>query len=571
MIRWGWGWFWGIMLGLGLLACSDSVAGRGGADETSNGIHAVVLDSLGLPVRSALVLVRPADFVAHHTMSSTHPGKGVHNLMTDSAGRFVLDTLAQGQYILEVRTDTSGLSVPFEYAVSSKGSVLPSDTLSLLRLGELKGYIQLPPGVAFARVYVLGLEHWVVTDSLGYFELPLVPAGQHTLVALMPQEPTVLGQLQVELSGGDSIFADTLPVLESAQIPWKHGASVVVNTLLLGADFSENLHHYPLMVRLIGESFPEEASAQGADLRVVDSLGNPIPFAISHWDALSQEATLWILLDTLKSQDSSVVAYLRWGRSGLLPADRPDQVFDTLQNWALMLPLQSAFRDSANVLRTPDLSGYARHGLAIGTNGAMPDFSRQGAGFDGVEQAVGIGRFPLNFGDENFTVEAWIYPQATAGIWLSRDNKGEGNWNHSERAFYLGKPGSSVNVLEGLNPILITHGSPNNTYCPADQEVALNQWVHLALQRTEYSGDTALVQWFINGVAVPMLYSKVVDRSDNLNDTLYIAGKMFERSFYGKMVHLQIARTARSPAWIYINSILQRDEPNQVLQIQDQY
>lgn len=562
---------WILLLAfISLLACSEKVSGRGGADETSNGVTAQILSSEGTPLASAFVLVRPANFVSNPLLASHNPLKGIQNLITDEDGYFHVDTLPPGKYMLEARSDSQGIALYLEVGSAKPLSQLLQKPLIVQKYAQVHGKIELPPDAAYARLYLLGIDRTILTDSDGNFSMDDVPAGTMVLLAYMPDTTAVLGRTELTITPDTTMQLGTIEVTESEVAEWIHGASVVLNTTTSGYLLSSTLKKYSLPVHLSGANFPDDASMEGADLRVVDTKGNPLPFAITFWDTKQNEATLWILFDSIPANDSLVVAEFLWGRPGTISASDPKTVFDSANGWSAVAPLQTSFLDSAGCAFTPVFSHSTGDGVSISTDGILPDYSSQGAWFDGLGQGVGIANLALDFGSSDYTVEVWLRPEAEGGIWLSRDNKSGGKWDYGERAFYLGEKSGSVNDASGLYPIQVTHGAQFNNYAIADTAVTLNQWVHLAVRRTTISTDSALVQWFMNGSLMNTLNDRMVDNSDDLNDTLYIATPMFNRSYQGWVRQLQISHTARNPAWIAFDAAIQ-NRVNTITKIINRY
>ncbi|NLB64050.1 MAG: DUF2341 domain-containing protein [Fibrobacter sp.] len=538
-----------------LSSCSDKVAGRGGVDETSNGIHAYVTDENGNGVASAMVILRPVNYLAQNSMALQNLDLGIYNGTTDEYGHFHIDTLVPGEYILEVRAPELGTLTKLVVEKATLQDVL-ADTISLQKYASLTGKVDLAPDMPYARVAILGMDRVVHTDKEGNFSIDGVPSGDIITVVLAATEDKILGELALNINPSEELSIGGFISSPSSLDEWKYSADIAINT----QDLTKDLQNYSFPIHFRGGDFPVGSSLTGADLRLYDAKEQAVEFAVTHWSPSTREGTIWVRLDKIKASDA-INLKLYWGRPGTLSLSTPENVFDTAQ-WAAVVPLQNSFVDAEGDLRTPVYATGSVPGLVIGTDGFPPEFSASGTWFDGLEQGVGIHGFPLDFGRENYTVQIWLRPELEGGIWLSRDNKAGGNWNHSERAFYLGGD-FSINANRGLQPTQITHGSPYNTYARAKDSVALHEWVHLALRCTTWNEDTLQAQWYINGQAVKTNNDLVLSEPDKMRDTLYIATEMFERSFLGDIYQLQIAKKALDPARIAFDALIQR--PNNPL------
>lgn len=548
-----------------IISCSrnSEISGKSGVDETSNGLSAVVLDSTGNPLGDALVFVRPANFRSDGVLRASDPDSGYWTLVTDIAGRFQVSALPAGNYRMQIFNGRLGLLLSLHVDSTGLADTLIADTLLAKALSSVHGCVSLPPDVPYARVLLEGMETSTTTDSSGCYTLSGVPSGALTVLAISPHSGSILGSDTIVVQPDSSYEIGTLPVPASTDSQWAHEAKIVLDTRSTGIYLAKRLLAYPLKVFLYGDNFPTGASPNGADLRVVDSAGNAMPFTIAYWNALDRKAIIYVRLPRIEANDSVMVAKLRWGRPETLPASEPGKVFDSLDNVMAMFPLYKSSLDTQGKLRTPDLSAWANHGVVLSTGGTPPSFGPEGAWFDGQYQGVAIGNFPLDFGGGDFTVSAWLRPQQAGGIWLTRDKQADSVWNHGERAFYFGEPNTSVNVASGWHPAQASHGIDSgktiNRYVFAKDSVSPDQWVHLTVRRRFISSaaDTAAIQFFVNGSMVATIDSLTLEENDTPSDSVYIAGRMFGRAYRGYISQLQIYRGLRGSEWIYLDSRIQ--------------
>jgi hypothetical protein len=168
-----------------LIACSW---GGGSGTEIGAVISGSVVGTSGVPIPGATVRVRPVNYLSG---DSAGPGSSVASLaisavdaVTDSAGNFVIDSIANGTFSLEVVGD-DGQGALTSFAVTSAGSKIVVPTETLEPLAEFTGSLTIddPAGITQvwqASIQVRDLEIFTKPDSLGHFSIAL-PAGDHRI------------------------------------------------------------------------------------------------------------------------------------------------------------------------------------------------------------------------------------------------------------------------------------------------------------------------------------------------------------------------------------------------------
>ncbi len=175
---------------LWLTACNrdpKTVAGGWTDTDTGTKVTGIILRGDGRPATSALVLLRPEDYLAKNPAAADSVGKSltggtILDGQCDSAGRFAFDSLRAGGYSLEARDrEINGLRIRFTASKDAERLDLPST--SVKALGSIIGRVAFAdsvPGPVLARIY--GLERAVLTDpATGRFAFVHVPAGRYTL------------------------------------------------------------------------------------------------------------------------------------------------------------------------------------------------------------------------------------------------------------------------------------------------------------------------------------------------------------------------------------------------------
>jgi len=156
------------------------VAGNGSGSGVGNGaVMGMVIYPGGAPVKGATVRLRPQSYLADTSGALPVVREGlIDSLLTDSCGRFLIDSLDSGNsYFIEV-SDSSRLTQAtiFKVSVSASDSILLA-TRTVAPVATLSGTISLSDLPANAYIQIYGLERIGKTDSVGNYKIPNLPVG----------------------------------------------------------------------------------------------------------------------------------------------------------------------------------------------------------------------------------------------------------------------------------------------------------------------------------------------------------------------------------------------------------
>jgi hypothetical protein len=263
------------------------------------------------------------------------PGSSA-DMVTDCNGYFHADSLEKGRYFLEINNDAGmALGIPL---VLSGDTNLESNTLQkvIKHSGTvtIEGAQKVPVTVA-----VLGLERYLFADSAtGEYVLNDLPAGSYTLRIVPRSYEFASVNLSVPFCApGDSTLVQTIvlsPFIQENYSVWAHSRHVVVNTTANGANISESLAGFPLLVRLDSTTLNfSEVLADGADLRFSTVSGVKLHYEIESWDISKKEAAVWVLVDTIKALDTTELI-MYWGNAKAPNFSNGAAVFDTVHGFA---------------------------------------------------------------------------------------------------------------------------------------------------------------------------------------------------------------------------------------------
>ena len=182
----------------------------------------------------------------------------------------------------------------------------------------------------------------------------------------------------VKLSVGDTF---TLPFTG-----WYYRSTIVLNTSTDGANVTENVYNFPVLIRLSETNFDfSKSSGRGDDLRFCKSDGTEMNYEIERWDSLAKSASVWVTVDTVYGNNKEQSFTMLWGNPNSVSHTKSTAVFDTALGFFGIYHFSDTLNDAtANHFNgtnhlTVDIpggiAGHARffNGLAHISLGDLPD------------------------------------------------------------------------------------------------------------------------------------------------------------------------------------------------------
>jgi hypothetical protein len=155
-------------------SCSSPNQVAGGSTSTDNArVCATVVYPNGKPAAHAVVRLRQAGYLADTVTALEKTAASHYDALTDDSGRFVIDSLDTGEYLIEA-ADANGNAVAIA-CTAIVDSAVNAGRKTLEPMGTIAGSMGGPFVRGFARIH--GLERCVRADSAGRFVVD-VPAGQ---------------------------------------------------------------------------------------------------------------------------------------------------------------------------------------------------------------------------------------------------------------------------------------------------------------------------------------------------------------------------------------------------------
>jgi len=559
-----------IVLAMQLLRCGWTPLAGGGGTEVGDEATIIgqVVDTAGNPASGMKVRMRTVDYL------STIPEKAFTRMavlkfdgLTNDDGTFTIDSVDIGEYFIEV-TDDESLSVLFQVEMTSTANRINLETKTLKKNAVVRGSLSLSTGVSSAHVRVYGLERLLeVKDAASSFSVAL-PAGDFTLRFSTGDSNVVPVEIDtLSVSAAEVKDLDVIIVKDTADpyYGWKRFSRLVINTSSTGADVTEDIVNFPLLVRLDSANFDfTRAQSDGADLRFSKSDGiTPLPYEIERWDSVGGLAEIWVKLDTIYGNNNSQFVYMYTGNDVAIAQTSGSDVFDTAAGFTGVWHLDENPAAGGNIIL--DRTGNNNHGTPVGGMSAgdvVEGMVGKALNFNGSDAYVTFGDIDALDGLSKLTAAAWVRV-TTLKEYVPIISKRSDNNN----GWFFMEEGNANNFGQGSDDFLIgtrnnISGSTQDGRTTGDV-LSAGTWEYCVMV---YDGTQATrearLKFYIDGSELALSYADSIPASLPLTDApLQLAKNAFETNYYhGVIDEVVIANDARSAAWIklcYMNQNIQ--------------
>ncbi len=313
---------------------------------------------------------------------------------------------------------------------------------------------------------------------------------------------------------------------------WKHSGSMWLLTSPDGADLPGPalVEGFPLLVRLDKSWFDfGQAQANGADLRVSTSAGEPLAHQVEEWDPKRGTASIWVRIASITGNARQEIK-LHWGNPNATTESAGKAVFNESNGYLSVWHMNDPVRDEVGTLPSTDTGTTATAGM-IGSARHFP-------GGKGVFSGDKIENYPT--GASAHSTEAWFrieQPNATIIGW---GNEGGGR-------------GSKVRMQFRSPPHIKIDSDFSDV--KSDSRLTLGEWIHVVHTYDREDGRI-YINGRLDGAAKPLLDIKTPAR-------LWLGGWYNNYDFVGDLDEVRISRVARSADWIKLQ--FENQKPQQTL------
>ena len=231
---------------------------------------------------------------------------------------------------------------------------------------------------------------------------------------------------------------------------WTYSQKVYINTTGSGADVSNDVSDFPLLIRLTSTELDfSQCKTDGTDLRFSKSDGTHLYYERERWDNTNDLAEFWVDVPTVTGNNNTQYIKMYWGKADAGDSSKSEEVFNTSDNFAAVWHLNNSINDATS--NNNDGTNYN----STNTTGNIGE----GRNFDGTDDYItfGNGNSLKTISDE-ITVSYWLKtsenptsgyisivrhdlhftalqldgstaPKGMTVSWISGDNIKKWNWN----------------------------------------------------------------------------------------------------------------------------------------------
>ena len=228
----------------------------------------------------------------------------------DSLGRFAVARQSrQSSHLTVLSADHrlgAFLALPAEM---TSPSLTRLDTVRTLKVAlELPASAPMEWSMLGFRLVLVGTGRYSsVLHNLDKAVFDSLPPGTYRLIAVPGSRDTPL-PLEWHLTIGqkdlDTLLSPSFSQLEDSTA-WTASGEITLQV----PDFTDTWKNIPVRVVLDGKLDLTSGAADGSDLRLFDSTGDPARFWVSLWDPSSGHAEVWIHVDTLRPKQAMKWTY----------------------------------------------------------------------------------------------------------------------------------------------------------------------------------------------------------------------------------------------------------------------
>lgn len=528
-------------------------AGTGGTG--SEVVIGMVTNEDGTPARNTEVRLYTSDFNPASPAVPELTGSDT----TDSAGRYAItmERATGDTFTLQAYNDQYlTRCVISEIAILPAGESTLVATAVLKQTGSIKVLLADSGSAGSGYVYIPGTTfQGDVSDGMGYIDS--VPEGIISRVAYRqtdtPDSTLFLAAAVTVTAGIPSIVTG-----EGAA----YSSRLFLNTTSSGADVEADVHDFPLLVRLTEDNFPfDEARSDGSDIRITKPDNTPLSFEIERWDADNRKAEVWVKVDTVYGNDSSVYVVLYWGEPAAAITRSEIPVFGTDQGFRGVWHLAEEASGTGTAGLYTDATGVNDGDDFISATG-QSGIIGPGRTFDGVDDYILVNSQVTSYKNSDMSISLWVSIGDSGGAIFSKlDSSLE--WNKGTESFYFGDGTDTHEQIPGVNGARPSFVGFADSYAIAADSLSVDTWHHLAFT-WKWDGDsTGTAQYYIDGEAVALSKDSLYVRlGENPEAMLRIGQPNNNESFSffnGSMDELRLAAVERSADWIRLCYMNQRE------------
>ncbi len=465
---------------------------------------------------------------------------------TDSLGRYAFSSVPPGTYTISASADAAALrwfrpdvqTAPDETVEVNTGTLLSTRT----------GVFPLPIDSADGYAYVPGLDIiGKVDDTRSNVTLENMPRGAFDSLVFCRNH---IPQTKLVVARDIKVAADSTFFTPSEHF-YKHSGTITLNTTPSGADVSETVYSFPVLIRFNNENFDfSQVREDGGDLYFAKKDGTPIPFEIEQWIEQYSTGAVWVLMDTLAGgSEQSIRMY--WGNPGIDSMSRPAEVFDTANGFASVWHLEEYLPGSDGAPEFEDATYNVNHGRDYVSGGGQLGLIAYGQDFNGPNDHIDANPIALRQGGSTveFTFSCWFnidrHAQSTltTQYFMELIDTASGT---PHRQIYATNKSVAGNTRTPISFSIRTESGDETVTGELDSEASIPHWRYVVVSVT--GREVTIYQ---NGVVSQQVTLEDSPLASNSHTVLRIGrNDATTNDTKGSIDEVRVSSKARSGAWI---------------------
>jgi len=528
-----------IIIVSGIIGCSNtSLVTDVPADDFPNAICGIVKDTNNNPIFNTEIYIKPIDL-----LSDTQIASGVMpapDAVTDIKGKYFIDSLPNGKYLLEASCDSLG-AVFCCTLFTTKKTILTLPEIILKPFGEINGFVKSDINKpVYIRFY--GLNRCFRIDSgNGEFNLQKIPYGIYSLqiCSFVDSIPHV-DIFNITIESGKRFFIDTLKLLtfdNEDYTTWKYSKTVKLITTKEGADVKDTVINFPVLLRLNNSIIDfSQYDINGKDLRFANKHGTHLRYEIEEWNAANQKAAIWVKVDTIFGNDTTNI-FMYYGKTNCADFSNSKMVFAKEDGNLAVWHMNNTKDASNNSWELTTTSSKTMPQIYEGIIGSSMFFNGQNK----FLAAPYSDKFSLN---NNFSVCVWVKWTADTVPGFNRILSNKKNWNdpYGFELLTISKDSDAIDIRAQDS---IGYGPQNVVNWQA------HEWHFISL-----TWNSGICSIYIDG---QFIASPFINAYDSKND-LAIGSTPLNNGFnwIGCIDEVRLTRNILSSSWIRLSYMNQK-------------
>lgn len=248
---------------------------------------------------------------------------------TDKQGTFTFSNIKPGTYSVYAVHHKNGLKTLISGIVVTEDSMTLIDKKVLRKTGALKVYI--PTDIASINdyIYIPGTSIFArINIDIGYVYIDSIPADTIPEIAYAATNEAT----DIPLRYNTPVFSEDVATVYNPR--WKFSRDITLNTTASGAAISGDVTNFPVCIRLRSNNFDfSDALPDGSDIRFMKADNTALPYEIERWDRQTEQADLWVNVDTVFGNNGNQACTMYWGNESAQSQSNSAKVFDTTSGY----------------------------------------------------------------------------------------------------------------------------------------------------------------------------------------------------------------------------------------------